>query len=36
MIQEGKTGHYVFLEFDNSQFGAIDVKSGDFYFWGQN
>ena len=35
-ITEGATGHYVGLTFDNSQFGFVDVKSGDFIFEGQN
>lgn len=33
---EGKTGHYIALNFNNSQFGIVDTKTGVFVFLGQN
>ena len=35
-IQEGRTGQYIDLIFDNSQRGLLDVWTGDFIFLGQN
>ena len=35
-ISEGKTGHYMWLAFDNSQFGLVDIWTGKFMFMGQN
>jgi len=35
-LQEGRTGHYVYLVFDNSQQGIVNVWTGEFIFFGQN
>jgi hypothetical protein len=34
-VEEGRTGHYIQLRFDNSQFGFIEVRTGKFIWLGQ-